>query len=181
MNEEEKTKRRRGRPRKYDGIAWIRVYMHWDMKRRLKECAKQRRTTISGLVQHIIWDWMQNDEKTQVRKGKYDEFKKQAMWCMRNIVWFANDGEEAMISKSMLEKCAAEVGVQPRHDTLARYMMRMKSEEIIDVPAKTVDEMKTWIKLHRLIRIHPRYVTLVRKKKEKIKQEKALTKVAATN
>ena len=147
------TMRRRGRPRKYDGITWIRVYLDWEMKKKLKEQAKQQHTTLSGLVQQIIWQWMQGKQEKviQMRRGHYDDFKFFVVAMARFLA--GKHKNTVMMPLSTLMLCATHAHVQPRLDTIARYLLRLYAEHMVDMPVRSIPEVVAYLKSYRRVKL----------------------------
>lgn len=148
-----KIKKKRGRPKKYNCTTWIRVYLDWETKKKLKECAKQQHISLTGLLQGIIWEWMQGRRKKpiQMRRGHYDDFKFFVVAMARILA--EKHENTVMMPLSTLLICATHARVQPRLDTLARYLMRLQAEGLADVSVKTIPEMVAWLKSYRRVKI----------------------------
>jgi len=135
-----KAKKKRGRPKKYSQITQLKVYVDREMKERLKRYARQQHNTLTGVVQGILGEWMNNgfEKQTQVRKGKYEEFKKIVVTAARNQARLGDN--HIWFSIRSLQNALILAGVQPRMDTLARYLLKMRAEHLVRLEASTVSE-----------------------------------------
>lgn len=162
-----------GRPRKYPtGLTWIRVYLDGAMNKKIREYAQQQRITLTKTIQTAIAHWMEDIEtgKKRTERGNYPKFRKFVI--SRAYINSALGENKAVLTRKDLQSCVTRAGSQDRLITLARYLLRLKEDRMIDLPVSTINEVKIYLKTHNTYLIKNIKTEEVLKRERKMMQKR---------
>ena len=137
----EKTKKKRGRPKKHSDIYHLHILLDRQLSEALNTFCKENYISKQDLITNLLVDLLENTGfsrrlLTRGREGKYHEFVK---WVLAAALSKIRQGYVTIaISQQTLLTFLGKVGLVPHKATLRRYIRKMDAEDICRVKPRGI-------------------------------------------